>query len=1297
MALTSVSYIATGGNRNYIVTFPYIAKSHVKVRVNGVLDTAYTWETSNTIRLSSAPAENALIDIKRETPQTPIVNFVDGTTLTEVLLDTSTTQGIYIAQESYDNAEAITTGQESRLADLETTVGMVTDARVATVEGLAANTAALLTNTITSNDAAFSVLDALTGAHTTQIAATSQYLTELLTALSNGLVLNNGKTYYPEIAGGSPTVTAVTSQSVLEGGTMVFGITLSATTASQLTLPFAVSGSASPSADYATPLTFNNGVVTSGTNLLVPSGVSSFTASTVVADDVLTEFPETIILTVAGNVGTGTIVNKDIVLAANAVELWGNDDTTSTYFGSSQGVWNMFVGVGFNDKTYLDPLTRYPKDIPAGVTVNGTIFTDKPEAGYIRPGVYHVTSDKALPLTIAGGNAVYTNIVNGTGTASFTVQPSPNGIYNASTGYTNLSINILGVAGVTGLVKVSMWHEDDTDYKNRGFISTPQWINQVKHLAGLRYMDALSTNRLLIQNPSQLLPENSSTWGNMSGSDYCRHVPLSVLAKREIELFHVTGKLRKVHINLPTGNFILNVSECDPATNAITAFSPYAPTSLRENFTNGQRVVVRPYGTMPTGLSEGLYYLKWDGTTLKLSTTLNGADVDLTSNGSFFLYSYNDPAALYLAAMQELYNVTHTIDGVTYLFRDVVAKLILEIGNEPWNGDGAFKTFYICGAVGSHLATGAFGNDLEGLKYFSLKGWKAAQLAGWPDAKIDRTINCQVAWPERMLPMLNLVDTTGILSTGVALKDLNVSLSIAPYFNVGNQATGTSYNMIGWAADGAMAETDAQWRDRWLYGITLGAAGVARFCSQARAIKADIRIISYEGGSHDDFFFTYEEWAGKYAMGKRINNFLHYGEYAAEIHQAYYDQVFVANGVLSYNQYYITGHYSLPRVKTNSTSTHSLTNGSKVFAYTSTVDSSINVGDQVEIRSASSTLLSMSGIITAHTPGASFTVNITKALGSGSYSDWIVGSSLMSPWGMARNNYEPDNAVFTWWKNLVPYGLDSGVISGISSGTTVAEGGIMAWTVTLNQAYTSVKRLLYAFGGQAAASDLGSVTTSNGVSVSGKMLVIPVGVTSFVLSAAVTNDTTLEYNETVTLTVDGVTGTNTIEFNDGGAATPDYAYIDDVINKTYPAVSPVKISNTEEEVTWNTNPNWYFDIGLSVVQSTKPGTPFVLPVIPVGATIAFAFETWTEVETATNYFNYQVPCTRKSDSAALSLTVSQSKVQGTGAYAGTTTLTITNNTGEEISPVTHSVVLRVLKSAASTAFKQRIRNFFRAQ
>jgi hypothetical protein len=103
MALSSVSYPGDGSNTLFAVNIPYLSKAHVKVYIDGVEDTAFTWLTSSSINTSTVAAIGEIVLIKRTTPSTPLVDFVDGSTLTEELLDTATVQSLYVAEESSDS------------------------------------------------------------------------------------------------------------------------------------------------------------------------------------------------------------------------------------------------------------------------------------------------------------------------------------------------------------------------------------------------------------------------------------------------------------------------------------------------------------------------------------------------------------------------------------------------------------------------------------------------------------------------------------------------------------------------------------------------------------------------------------------------------------------------------------------------------------------------------------------------------------------------------------------------------------------------------------------------------------------------------------------------------------------------------------------------------------------------------------------------------------------------------------------------------------------------------------------
>ena len=102
--LAKVSYTGDGSTTQYSITFPFIDSTHIKAFIDGTQTTAFTI-SSSTLTFSSAPANASVITIERQTPNNArIVDFTDGSVLTESDLDKSADQNFYIAQEISDDS-----------------------------------------------------------------------------------------------------------------------------------------------------------------------------------------------------------------------------------------------------------------------------------------------------------------------------------------------------------------------------------------------------------------------------------------------------------------------------------------------------------------------------------------------------------------------------------------------------------------------------------------------------------------------------------------------------------------------------------------------------------------------------------------------------------------------------------------------------------------------------------------------------------------------------------------------------------------------------------------------------------------------------------------------------------------------------------------------------------------------------------------------------------------------------------------------------------------------------------------
>ena len=103
MALTYVQYVGNGSTSNFSVSFPFLNRTHVKVKLNGVVMNSpldYSWVTDSTIQLEFAPTSLETVELYRQTPySTNLVEFQNGANLTKEELNTAVRQLLYIFQE----------------------------------------------------------------------------------------------------------------------------------------------------------------------------------------------------------------------------------------------------------------------------------------------------------------------------------------------------------------------------------------------------------------------------------------------------------------------------------------------------------------------------------------------------------------------------------------------------------------------------------------------------------------------------------------------------------------------------------------------------------------------------------------------------------------------------------------------------------------------------------------------------------------------------------------------------------------------------------------------------------------------------------------------------------------------------------------------------------------------------------------------------------------------------------------------------------------------------------------------
>jgi hypothetical protein len=104
MALSFIQYPTNGVTDTFNIPFPYLSKSHIQVKVNGVVDSGVIFPTDATVKTSSMPPNGVIVEVKRITPNASrLVDFADGSLLGEGDLDQSALQVFYVMQEVYDD------------------------------------------------------------------------------------------------------------------------------------------------------------------------------------------------------------------------------------------------------------------------------------------------------------------------------------------------------------------------------------------------------------------------------------------------------------------------------------------------------------------------------------------------------------------------------------------------------------------------------------------------------------------------------------------------------------------------------------------------------------------------------------------------------------------------------------------------------------------------------------------------------------------------------------------------------------------------------------------------------------------------------------------------------------------------------------------------------------------------------------------------------------------------------------------------------------------------------------------
>ena len=120
MATTQNTYTGDGSTTNYSFTFPYLAETDVKVKLNGTTQatTTYSFANATTISMNTAPANGVSIIIFRDTNNdSKKATFYPGSAIKAEDLNNDFDQILYTAQE-VDNNSMSTLGDDPMQGDL---------------------------------------------------------------------------------------------------------------------------------------------------------------------------------------------------------------------------------------------------------------------------------------------------------------------------------------------------------------------------------------------------------------------------------------------------------------------------------------------------------------------------------------------------------------------------------------------------------------------------------------------------------------------------------------------------------------------------------------------------------------------------------------------------------------------------------------------------------------------------------------------------------------------------------------------------------------------------------------------------------------------------------------------------------------------------------------------------------------------------------------------------------------------------------------------------------------------------
>ncbi len=380
MATTQNTYTGNGSTTNYSFTFEYIKQSDVKVTLDSVATTAFTFANATTLSFTSAPASGKAIRIYRDTDITNLnATFFPGSAIKAEDLNNNFTQTHFATQET-DN-EVVTANTTADTAKT-TADSAVTTANSAVTT---ANAATATANTADTNASA-----AVTTANTASATATTAS-----TNASNAVTTANTASTNASAAvttANSAATDAATAITTANGAVTTANAATTASTNAQTDATSAVSTANTASTNASSAVTTANAASSTAT-----------TASTNASAAVVT-----------ANAASATVANAVLFsLVANVAGIPGSPSNNDYIeIGNSTGIesFSPLSGLpsGFTGASGLTVRVRYDSSASSWVFMN--YFANDSESRYATINAPTFTGNLTIPDKIIHSGDTNTSI-----------------------------------------------------------------------------------------------------------------------------------------------------------------------------------------------------------------------------------------------------------------------------------------------------------------------------------------------------------------------------------------------------------------------------------------------------------------------------------------------------------------------------------------------------------------------------------------------------------------------------------------------------------------------------------------------------------------------------------------------------------------------------------------------------------------------------------------------------------------------------------------------------------------------